>query len=147
MILSILLLAAVTCERLGELWLARRNTRQLLAKGGREVASEHYPLIVILHGFWLGGLWIVAWNERISLVWLGVFGILQILRLWTLATLGRRWTTRIIVVDGEQLVTAGPIASCDIPTTWLSSAKSRFCLCVSECRFTRCCFRSPMPSF
>jgi isoprenylcysteine carboxyl methyltransferase (ICMT) family protein YpbQ len=108
MILSILLLAAVTLERLGELWLARRNTRRLLAKGASEVAGEHYPLIVLLHGLWLVGLWMLAWDEQVSLAWLSVFALLQILRFWTLATLGRRWTTRIIVFPGEQLVSAGP---------------------------------------
>ena len=106
MIVSILLLAAF--ERLGELWLAKRNTRRLLAKGASEVAGEHYPMIVLLHGLWLVGLWMLAWDEQVSLAWLSVFAFLQILRCWTLATLGRRWTTRIIVVPGEQLVSAGP---------------------------------------
>ena len=108
MIFSILLLAAVTFERLGELWLARRNTRRLLAKGASEVAGEHYPLIVLLHGLWLVGLWMLTWDEQLSLAWLSVFAFFQILRLWTLVTLGRRWTTRIIVVPGEELVSAGP---------------------------------------
>lgn len=108
MIGSILLLGAVTCERLGELWLARRNTQRLLASGASEVASGHYPLIVVLHGLWLAGLWAFAWNAPVSLLWLGIFALLQILRLWTLGTLGPRWTTRIIVVPGEKLVAVGP---------------------------------------
>lgn len=108
MIGSILLLAAVTFERLGELWLARRNTERLLANGASEVAAGHYPLIVLLHGLWLAGLWMLAWNAPISMLWLGIFAVLQILRFWTLGTLGRRWTTRIIVVPGEKLVAAGP---------------------------------------
>jgi methyltransferase len=108
MIGSILLLSAVTTERLGELWLARRNTERLLANGGREVAAGHYPLIVVLHGLWIIGLWIFAWDAPISPFWLFVFALLQVLRLWTLGTLGRRWTTRIIVVPGETLVAAGP---------------------------------------
>jgi methyltransferase len=33
---------------------------------------------------------------------------LQALRVWTLASLGRRWTTRILVVPGETLVRRGP---------------------------------------
>ena len=32
----------------------------------------------------------------------------QLGRVWVLATLGERWTTRIIVVPGETLVTSGP---------------------------------------
>ncbi len=43
------LLLLVTAERLGELWLARANTRDLLARGAVERAPGHYPLIVALH--------------------------------------------------------------------------------------------------
>ncbi|MCV3766411.1 isoprenylcysteine carboxyl methyltransferase family protein [Rhizobium sp. TRM95796] len=108
MIWSILLLTAVTLERLGELVLARRNTRALLAKGGREVGAAHYSTIVSLHAAWLIGLWLFAWNAPLETGWVVVFAGLQVLRFWTLSTLGRRWTTRIIVVPGETLVTAGP---------------------------------------
>ena len=54
---AILLLAFVTAERVGELWLARRNTEALLALGGHEIGAGHYPLIVGLHATWLAGLW------------------------------------------------------------------------------------------
>jgi methyltransferase len=108
MIGSVLLLAFVTLERLGELWLARRNTRGLIERGGHEVAASHYPLIVVLHAVWLAGLWLLAFDLPLHLAWVAVFAVLQVLRLWTLSTLGRRWTTRIIVVPGEVLVSAGP---------------------------------------
>lgn len=108
MIWSILLLTAVTLERLGELWLAKSNTQALMARGAIEVAAGHYPAIVVLHAAWLVGLWLLARNSALDLGWVAVFAGLQILRLWTLSTLGRRWTTRIIVVSGERLVTAGP---------------------------------------
>lgn len=36
-----------------------------------------------------------------------IFALLQLLRVWILATLGPRWTTRIIVLD-EPLVRRGP---------------------------------------
>jgi methyltransferase len=39
---------------------------------------------------------------------LGVFILLQGMRIWVLVTLGRRWTTRIIVLPGAPLVTNGP---------------------------------------
>jgi methyltransferase len=35
---AVLLLGAVTAERLAELWLARRNTALLIAQGARELA-------------------------------------------------------------------------------------------------------------
>ena len=103
-----LLLAFVTAERLGELWLARRNTAALLAEGAFEVAPGHYPLIVLLHTAWLCGLWAFGWANPVDPVWLAVFLLLQACRIWVLATLGRRWTTRIVVLPGAPLVTTGP---------------------------------------
>lgn len=105
---AILLLTLVTAERLAELWLARRNTRALLARGAFEVAAGHYPLIVALHAAWLGGLWWFGWDRPLDPVWLTIFLLLQGLRIWVLATLGRRWTTRIIILPGERLATTGP---------------------------------------
>ena len=37
-----------------------------------------------------------------------VLGAALTLRWWTLATLGDRWTTRVLVIPGEELVTTGP---------------------------------------
>lgn len=105
---AVLLLALVTAERLAELVLARRNTRALLAAGAYETGASHYPLIVAVHAAWLAGLWLLAPGEAIRWGFLLVFLALQALRLWVLATLGSRWTTRIIVVPGETLVTRGP---------------------------------------
>jgi len=105
---AILVLAFVTIERLAELLIARRNTRDLLAGGAFEAAPHHYPLIVALHAAWLGGLWLIAWDRPVDPGWLAVFGLLQILRAWVLLTLGRHWTTRIIVVPGKALVRKGP---------------------------------------
>ena len=67
MTLSIVILALVTLQRLGELVLAQRNTRRLLAQGAIEVGANHYPLIVGLHGAWLAGLWVLAWDRPVSL--------------------------------------------------------------------------------
>ncbi|CAN7227335.1 isoprenylcysteine carboxylmethyltransferase family protein [Phenylobacterium sp. LjRoot225] len=108
MIASILILAFVTAQRLGELALARRNTRRLLARGAKETGAEHYPLIVGLHAAWLGGLWALAWDRPANLGWLAVYAVLQILRVWTIAVLAERWTTRILTVPGETLVRRGP---------------------------------------
>lgn len=106
--LSIVILALVTAQRLGELVIARRNTARLLAKGAVERGAAHYPLIVILHAAWLGGLWLLAWNRPVLWVWLAVYIVLQGMRIWVLATLGARWTTRILIVPGETLVRKGP---------------------------------------
>lgn len=108
MIAAILLLAFVTAQRVAELALAQANTRRLLAAGGYERGRGHYPLIVLLHAAWLAGLWAFAWDESPSPAWTAVYLGLQAVRVWTLAALGRRWTTRIIVVPGEAPVRRGP---------------------------------------
>jgi methyltransferase len=108
MTLAALLLGFVTLQRLGELALARRNTARLRALGAIEAGAAHYPLIVALHAAWLAGLWLLAWDVQPSLFWLAAFIVLQVLRIWVLATLGRRWTTRILVLPGAPLVRHGP---------------------------------------
>ena len=108
MSLGILILALVTLQRLAELPWAEANRRRLIAAGGREVAPGHYPLIVLIHAAWLGAMWMLAPGRPINLLLLSAFLIVEALRIWVLATLGRRWTTRIIVVPGETLVARGP---------------------------------------
>ena len=107
MIPAILFLGFVIAQRLGELALARRNTTRLLARGAVEHGAGHYPAIVALHTAWIGALVIWGWNNPVSLPWLALFVLLQGLRVWVLATLGDRWTTRIIVLP-EPLVARGP---------------------------------------
>jgi methyltransferase len=105
------ILGLVTLQRLGELLLSRRNTRRLIDQGAREVGAGHYPLIVALHAAWLAGLWylvLAGGDASIDWGWLVLFVVLQGLRVWVIATLGPRWTTRIIVLPGAPLITAGP---------------------------------------
>lgn len=108
MTLAIIVLLLVTLQRLAELVIARRNTARLLAEGAREASPKHYPLIVGLHAAWLTGLWIVAYDIQPDLFLLGVFLILQAMRVWVLLTLGPRWTTRIIVLPDAPLIKDGP---------------------------------------
>jgi len=105
---SVALLAFVTLQRLVELPIARANTRRLLAAGGHEVGAAHYPLIVALHAAWLAALWWLAPGRPIHLPFLGLFVLIEAGRIWVLRTLGPRWTTRIIVMPGEQLIATGP---------------------------------------
>jgi methyltransferase len=108
MIAQVVILGLVSAQRLGELVIARRNTRRLLANGGVERGAGHYPLMVALHAAWLAGLWLLAWDRPVQPAWLGVYLLLEVLRVWVLASIGARWTTRIIVVPGETLVRKGP---------------------------------------
>jgi methyltransferase len=103
------IVALVAIQRLGELVLATRNTRALLRRGGVELGSGHYPLLVLLHGAWLLALlFLVPADTPLSWFWLGVFVTLQALRLWVVASLGPYWTTRVITLPGAPLVRRGP---------------------------------------
>lgn len=102
------ILALVTLQRLGELVLSRRNTERLLAQGAVEVGANHYPLIVLVHAGWLTALWIWGRNQDVNLAALAGFLVLQGLRVWILAALGPRWTTRIVVLPGAPLIASGP---------------------------------------
>ena len=104
--IAVLLVAA---QRLAELAYARRNTKRLLAAGGVEHGAGHYPLIVALHGGWLAALFLfVPVAAPVGWGWLGFYGLLQLGRLWIIASLGARWTTRVIALPGAPRVTRGP---------------------------------------
>jgi methyltransferase len=108
MSLPYVIMALVTLQRLSELIIAARNTKRLMAKGAVEIGREHYPVMVTLHGAWLIALWLTVGGHAVNFVLLGVFVVLQALRVWVLTVLGERWTTRVIVLRGAPLVTGGP---------------------------------------
>ena len=108
--INVIILSLVTLQRAVELYIANRNTKRLIANGGFEIGSGHYPLIVILHAVWLAGLWYLVLTQRpeVSYPWIFAYLVLEAARGWIIAALGSRWTTRIIVVPGEELVDHGP---------------------------------------
>ncbi|HKX92932.1 MAG TPA: isoprenylcysteine carboxylmethyltransferase family protein [Sphingomicrobium sp.] len=108
MIFSIAILALVTLQRIGELWLSNRHTRRLLDQGASEHAPGHYPLIVAVHALWLAALWWLAPGQPVEGFWLGLFVGIEITRIWVLVSLGPHWTTRIIVLPDAPLVARGP---------------------------------------
>ena len=108
MTLNLVILAFVTLQRIGELWLSSRNTQRLLARGAHEHSPAHYPLIVVVHLLWLATLWWLALDRPVDGFWLALFVAIEIFRIWVLATLGPRWTTRIIVLPDAPLVRRGP---------------------------------------
>jgi methyltransferase len=103
-----IILALVTAQRGGELLLSRAHTEALMARGAVEIAPGHYPLMVAVHTAWLISLWAFGYDQPIDIVALVIYLALQVLRVWVMATLGARWTTRIIVLPNAPLVTSGP---------------------------------------
>lgn len=105
--------AFIAGQRLAELRLAATNRRWLLAHGAREYGASHYPLFILLHTGWLVGLLVEGlWRgpalDGRWLLWLGLLLAAQLLRYWSIASLGRRWCTRILVIPGDRRIRCGP---------------------------------------
>ena len=99
----------VALARVMELVHSARNARRLRMRGAIELGAGHYPLIVALHAGWLVSLIaLVPWDAPIQWPWLGVFVALQALRVWTIRSLGRYWTTRIYHLPDAPVVRRGP---------------------------------------
>jgi methyltransferase len=115
---AIVLLVAL--QRLAELALARRNTRRLLAKGACEIGAGHYPLFILLHGGWLVALFALT-PADVQVLWplVGLFALLQLGRIWVVASLGPYWTTRILTLPGAPLVRRGPYRLLRHPNYWI----------------------------
>ena len=113
-LLFTLLVALVALGRGVELVIAERNRRRLLARGAVEAGAGHYPSMVALHAAWLVAAPAEVWLlDRPFLPWLAfpmlaLFALATALRWWVIATLGERWTTRILVLPEAPLVTGGP---------------------------------------
>jgi methyltransferase len=109
-----ILVLLVGLERVAELVVSTRNAAWSKERGGVETGLGHYPFMVVLHTGLLVGALVEAWARRpdvpSTLAWSMLALVLgsQALRWWCIATLGRRWNTRVIVVPGLTPITAGP---------------------------------------
>jgi methyltransferase len=109
-----LLIVVVGLERLAELVVSKRNAAWSLARGGVEHGRRHYVVMVVLHTGLLAGALAEVWLRRPAFVpvlgWTMLALVLgsQALRWWCIATLGRQWNTRVIVVPGLPRITGGP---------------------------------------
>jgi len=118
---AIALLLFVTLQRLAELVHARRNTQRLLAEGAVEIGAEHYPLLVMLHATWLAALWVLAISAHAEIWWpaIALYAATELARIWVMASLGRYWTTRILVPRETPLVRRGPYRFIRHPNYWV----------------------------
>ncbi|MBD7907781.1 isoprenylcysteine carboxyl methyltransferase [Sporosarcina sp. Sa3CUA8] len=83
------------------------------AQGAYEVGARHYPAIVLLHtAFFVSFLLeVVIRKPSLSPIWgalLTIFLLTQLLRVWCLASLGKYWNTKIIILPGADVVMKGP---------------------------------------
>ena len=108
------LLALVCLERVAELAVSQRNAARSLQRGGRESGQGHFPPMVALHAALLAGCWIepIALHRTFlpGLGWPMIVLVIaaNALRWWCIASLGPRWSARVIVTPGLPLVRSGP---------------------------------------
>lgn len=113
-ILYLGLVLAGVLERVAELVVSQRHIRWAMARGGVESGRGHYPAMVALQvGLGAGSVVEVFVLDRPfvpALGWsmLAVVLASQALRWWCIATLGQRWSTRVVVIPGLPLVKGGP---------------------------------------
>lgn len=104
----------VGLERLVELAISRRNLAWARRRGGFETGRRHFPVMVALHtGLLVACLVEVVVLDRPFVPLLGwtmlvLLVLTEATRAWVIATLGRQWNTRVVVVPGMSRVTGGP---------------------------------------
>jgi methyltransferase len=108
------LLSLICLERVAELAVSARHAAASLARGGAESGRGHFPTMVALHAALIAGCWIEPIVTHATflpaLAWPMIALVIaaNALRWWCIATLGPRWSARVIVLPGEPLVRTGP---------------------------------------
>ena len=111
--IAMVALAVVLALMLGELWLSLRNERTLLARGAfappDPVYSSMrlaYPAVFILMAV-EGALSPYAPAHFLA-AGTAIFVLGKAVKVWAIATLGERWTYKVLILPGAPLVADGP---------------------------------------
>jgi methyltransferase len=109
------IVALVAAQRLAEVVVDAANTRRLEARGGVLVRDDGFRAMFVFHALWFVAL--VAERHfldarvpsaNVALPLVGALAVVESVRAWVLATLGRRFTIRVVVVPGERPIADGP---------------------------------------
>jgi methyltransferase len=113
--ISAISVAAVLLMMLAEMQLSRYNERALRARGAVEPPDDVYRTMAWVYP----GLFVVMALEGaffgppaglVTLAGLILLGASKALKFWAIASLGTRWTFRVLVPPGASLVSSGPYA-------------------------------------
>lgn len=114
MIYFYLIITFIICQRLVELYIANKNEKWMLARGGIEVGNEHYKLFILLHvTFFIILIYevhniVTAQSVAFNIYFFFLFVIAQIMRVWCIVSLGKFWNTKIIVLPKVVMIKKGP---------------------------------------
>src|SRR5262245_41700499 len=111
--IALITLVAVLLVMAGEAVLAAFSERVLLARGAREAERD---VIGIMRWAYPGCFMLMAIEgalrgpspPSILLAGLALFGSAKALKAWAIASLGPRWTFRVIVLPDAPLIASGP---------------------------------------
>lgn len=103
----------VIIQRIIELMIARNNEKRMKREGAFEFGQAHYPWMVQMHAGFFLALILEVWlfKKSLSPFWpilLSLFILAQAGRVWALASLGKYWNTKVIVLPGANVVKKGP---------------------------------------
>ncbi|MCF6408280.1 isoprenylcysteine carboxyl methyltransferase family protein [Pseudalkalibacillus salsuginis] len=109
----LLVFSFIIGQRLFELKIARRNEKEMKAKGAKEFAGDHYKWIVLLHTAFFISLASESYVRGFGVsfffpLWFVLFIVLQSFRVWTIRSLGMFWNTKIIILPEAKVVKRGP---------------------------------------
>jgi methyltransferase len=110
----LILLGLVGVGRLVELYISRRNLREMVQRGAKRIVEPHFRWIVVLHtAVLICAAAEVLWLDRPFIPWLAaVMGALfvfsNVLRWWVIRTLGVYWSVQIMESSQFGVVTSGP---------------------------------------
>lgn len=113
-IISFLILVGfISLQRIVELRIAKSNEKWMKKRGAIEFGEKHYRYMVTMHALFFIFLSCekIFMNLGLSPLWgilIIVFLIAQLLRIWAIASLGRFWNTKIIVLRNANVIRKGP---------------------------------------
>ena len=108
------LVGIVAAARVAELVVSARHVPRSRVRAGIEAGASDYPMMVATHAGFLAACPLEVWLFRrpfipaLGVPMLALLVGAVAIRYWSIATLGDRWCTRVIVVPGDRLVSAGP---------------------------------------
>lgn len=107
----IVFISFIIVLRIGELILARSNEKWLLQHGATEYGQKHYPYIVALHALFIVSLVVeysLAGTASYSRFLLVLYFVVLAFKVWTIASLGKFWNTKIYRAPNFPLIKKGP---------------------------------------
>ena len=106
-------LAVVAVTMVVEAEISKRHERMLRARGAFEPVRDVYRLMQLAYPLSFVAMAVEGAMSRVPHLPLWVFGaalflVAKLLKYWAIASLGDRWTFRVLVPVGETLVSDGP---------------------------------------